>query len=99
MDDFYRLFLIPGMNHCFNGPGAWRFGQFGIASSWSNSSDSNALLALVDWVEKGNAPEMLRGSTDGASPTVGPRTRLHCSFPTRSVWKSDIQDWVCVNEP
>ncbi|EJD48302.1 tannase and feruloyl esterase [Auricularia subglabra TFB-10046 SS5] len=64
MDKFYRLFHIPGMNHCFGGPGAWVLGQRS-AAVWSNSSDSHALLALVEWVETGKAPATLRGSTDG----------------------------------
>ena len=61
LDDFYRLFLVPGMNHCLTGPGAWMFGQIGFAhGAWSNSSETNALLALVDWVEKGRAPETMK---------------------------------------
>ncbi|EJD36074.1 tannase-domain-containing protein [Auricularia subglabra TFB-10046 SS5] len=94
MDDFYRLFLVPGMNHCFSGPGAWMIGQavFGV---WSNSSDANALLALVDWVEKGKGPETLRGSTDGTVNSTTPSTRLHCKYPARSVWKPESNDWVC----
>ncbi|EJD47898.1 tannase and feruloyl esterase [Auricularia subglabra TFB-10046 SS5] len=96
LGDFYRLFLIPGMNHCSSGPGAWMFGQ-NIISGWSNSSDSHALFALVDWVEKGKAPTTLRG-TGNADPNV-PATRLHCSYPARSVWKVESKDWVCVDSP
>ncbi|EJD48305.1 tannase and feruloyl esterase [Auricularia subglabra TFB-10046 SS5] len=92
MDEFYRLFMIPGMDHCGGGPGAWQFGQ-SIQTSWSNSSDASALLALVDWVEKDMAPATLKGSTGDA------RTRLHCSYPTRSVWEADKQDWVCEQAP
>ncbi|KZW01290.1 tannase and feruloyl esterase [Exidia glandulosa HHB12029] len=94
MDDFYRLFLIPGMDHCYLGPGAWQFGQIGFGA-WSNASDSNALLALVDWVEKGTGPETLRGSADGTAQS----SRLHCKYPARSVWKADVQDWTCVEFP
>lgn len=98
MDAFYRLFVIPGMNHCGTGPGAWMFGQ-SMQTSWSNSSDASALLALVDWVEKGTAPAALRGSTDGTGDATTPRTRLHCSYPARSVWKPDARDWVCEQTP
>lgn len=91
MDDFYRLFLIPGMNHCNLGAAAsaWKIGQGG-SSVWSNSSDSHALFALVEWVEHGTGPETLRGSTDGAV------TRLHRKYPARSIWQPDVQDWTCV---
>ncbi|EJD47879.1 tannase and feruloyl esterase [Auricularia subglabra TFB-10046 SS5] len=98
LDDFYRLFLIPGMDHCFNGPGAWAFGQIGFAS-WTTAPESNALLALVDWVEKGKAPETIRGLAVGANSTAFPNTRLHCKYPARSVWKPEAKDWACVTNP
>lgn len=39
--DFFRLFLVPGMHHCGGGPG---FAEF------------DALTLLENWVEKGQAP-------------------------------------------
>ncbi|MFI7610403.1 tannase/feruloyl esterase family alpha/beta hydrolase [Nonomuraea terrae] len=44
VDDFYRLFLLPGVTHCGGGPGP---------------QPADALGALVDWVEKGKAPATL----------------------------------------
>ncbi|KAH8655149.1 putative feruloyl esterase [Tricladium varicosporioides] len=44
VDDFYRLFLAPGVSHCIGGVGAM---------------PNNAFQTLVDWVEKGVAPEKL----------------------------------------
>ncbi|WP_181774882.1 tannase/feruloyl esterase family alpha/beta hydrolase [Amycolatopsis pittospori] len=44
VNDFYRLFLAPGVAHCFGGAGA---------------APTNALGALVDWVEHGKAPATL----------------------------------------
>ncbi len=43
---FARLFLVPGMDHCSGGQGAYSI---------------DYLNALVDWVEKGTAPPALRG--------------------------------------
>ncbi|KAJ7509460.1 tannase and feruloyl esterase [Mycena galericulata] len=65
LDDFYRLFLVPGMGHCLGGPGATAFGQLGGANL-VNASSHNLLLALVDWVESGDerAPETITGTTD-----------------------------------
>ena len=40
-DDFYRLFMIPGMAHCSGGPSKDRI---------------DPLTAVVDWVEKDTAP-------------------------------------------
>jgi hypothetical protein len=45
VDDFYRLFLLPGVDHC---------GTTGPAVS-----DDDALAALIKWVEHGRAPEVL----------------------------------------
>jgi feruloyl esterase len=42
--DFYRLFMVPGMQHCAGGPGATTF---------------DALTALENWVEQGTAPESI----------------------------------------
>jgi feruloyl esterase len=40
--DFFRLFMVPGMQHCSNGPGATTF---------------DMLAALENWVEKKVAPD------------------------------------------
>jgi feruloyl esterase len=45
--EFYRLFLVPGMQHCGGGPGPNTF---------------NMLGALEQWVEKGVAPERIVAS-------------------------------------
>ena len=45
--DFFRLFMAPGMDHCAGGEGP-------------NSFD--AMAALEDWVERGKAPELIVAS-------------------------------------
>ncbi|GIF63262.1 tannase [Asanoa ishikariensis] len=47
VDDFYRLFLLPGVAHCGGGPGP---------------APTDPLGALVTWVEKGKAPDALATS-------------------------------------
>ena len=47
LDDFFRLFLVPGMGHCSGGPGTDQF---------------DALPALEQWVEKGVAPQNIPAS-------------------------------------
>ncbi|KAJ7857316.1 tannase and feruloyl esterase [Mycena olivaceomarginata] len=91
LDVFYRLFLIPGMGHCAFGPGATRFGQYADSNA-VNASSHNILLALVDWVEGGEAaaPDTIIGTAeDGA-------TRVHCRYPQRSVWDADAGRFGCV---
>ncbi len=66
-DDFFRLYMVPGMMHCSRGPGAWEIDYLG---------------PLVDWVEKGDAPEYLLGS----QPDAG-FTRRHCAYPKLAVYR------------
>jgi len=88
LDDFYRLFLIPGMDHCSGGPGAWAFGQLGHARSPVNDTAHNMLLALVDWVENEQAPDVIVGTVPGSGSV-----RTHCRYPERSVLNATI--FVC----
>ena len=45
--DFARLFMVPGMSHCGGGVGPDR---------------NDAVTAVIDWVEKGKAPDQLIAS-------------------------------------
>ncbi|KAJ7087920.1 tannase and feruloyl esterase [Mycena belliarum] len=89
LDDFYRLFMIPGMGHCFGGLGPTAFGQ-GTAPGLNivNASSHNILLALVDWVENDVAPATIIGA--GANDTE----RTFCRFPMQSVYNGTA--FVCV---
>ncbi|KAJ7152596.1 tannase and feruloyl esterase [Mycena crocata] len=80
LDDFYRLFLVPGMGHCGGGPGASNFGQLDHSTNAVNSSSHNILLALVDWVEGGLAPETITGTAADGSE------RVHCRYPKKNFW-------------
>jgi len=42
--EFLRTFMVPGMVHCIGGPGAWA---------------ADYIQAIVDWVEKGQAPDRI----------------------------------------
>lgn len=79
------------MEHCIGGLGAFLFGQgygVGPATNVVNDTSHNILLALVDWVEGGNAPDTIIGSD--ANGTAG----VHCRYPFESLW--DGKEWVCV---
>lgn len=49
--NFYRLFMIPGLQHCSGGPGA---------------TDIDFLASLEQWVENGRAPDVLIGKGGAA---------------------------------
>jgi pimeloyl-ACP methyl ester carboxylesterase len=63
VSDWSRLFLVPGMGHC--GGGAATLDRFDM------------LTAIVDWVEKGQAPEQVT-ATGQAFPG---RSRPLCAYP------------------
>jgi hypothetical protein len=54
VNDFYRLFLAPGVQHCGGGVGP---------------QPNDALGALVNWVEHGKAPAILPATTTDGSAT------------------------------
>jgi pimeloyl-ACP methyl ester carboxylesterase len=74
--NFSRLFLAPGMGHCQGG---------------ASALDSFDLLtAVVDWVEKGSAPDAVT-ATGRAFPG---RSRPLCAYPKHAHYKGqgDTQD-------
>jgi hypothetical protein len=68
-----RLFMVPGMDHCFGGNGAFSFGQFG-AGSGDAAHDIDT--ALVEWVEQGKSPEKIIAAKPGTS-----LTHPLCTYP------------------
>jgi hypothetical protein len=68
--DFYRLFMVPGMFHCGGGVGTSTF---------------DALTAVVEWVEKGIAPQSILASRLADGKTV--RTRPLCPYSQTAKYK------------
>ena len=64
---YARLFMVPGMYHCSGGPGPNTF---------------DALTPLVNWVEKGTAPDTIVATkfVNDTPPTVA-MTRPLCVYP------------------
>ena len=81
-----RLFMAPGMNHCRGGAGP---------DTWDR------LQPLVDWVERGSAPEALIATH--ATEGVVDNERLICAYPQRAVYTGpaggadDPANWVAGN--
>jgi len=66
--DFVRFYPVPGMNHCAGGPATDKF---------------EMLTPLVDWVEKGIAPNaIIAEASNPAYFAVPSRSRPLCPFPT-----------------
>jgi feruloyl esterase len=83
-DEFVRLFMVPGMTHCAGGIGPDR---------------NDAVTAVIDWVEKGKAPDQLLASKVTNGQTV--RTRPLCPYPQVARYKGqgsidDATNFSCV---
>ncbi|KAK4497206.1 hypothetical protein PRZ48_011656 [Zasmidium cellare] len=75
VEDYFRYFEVPGVLHCFGGDGAFPL---------------TALNSLVDWVEKGKAPDHLDGQTlpmFSSKPDAEPAYRPLCAYPKVAAYK------------
>jgi pimeloyl-ACP methyl ester carboxylesterase len=68
---FARLFLAPGVTHCAGGPGP---------------NPDAPLAALIDWVERGRAPQTLDGVVRDSTGTIV-QTRPICLYPEVAAYK------------
>jgi len=76
--DFARLFVVPGMNHCGGGPATDQF---------------DGLDALEKWVEQDIAPDSITASVSAANQGLPPtwsltRTRPLCPWPSFASYRS-----------
>jgi feruloyl esterase len=89
-DSFVRLFTEPGGTHCGGGVALDKF---------------DALSALMDWVEKGKAPEQIIATVNPANKEVPAswsqrRTRPLCPYPSYAAYSGsgdgeDAASFVC----
>lgn len=90
---FTRLYLMPGVKHCADGPGPSAIGQFGLPSLEHSNSSNNAILALQDWVEHGKAPATITATKYAelpdhhADPDKVLMTRPLCPYPQQAQYK------------
>jgi len=101
VDSFARLYMVPGMQHCFQGPGTDSFGQPGTMVPKDPEHDMQ--LALEQWVEKGVAPGVIvatRYVDEDAAKGVQ-MTRPLCPYPQEAKYKgsgdtSQAESFECV---
>ena len=65
-EDFLRLYLIPNMGHCSGGPATDQF---------------DMLTPLMNWVEKGIAPDSIVASGRNFKTAPTTRSRPLCAYP------------------
>jgi len=82
--EFVRLFAVPGMGHSLGGPTLTHWDAFG---------------ALVEWVERGVAPDRILGRAGTHTPWQG-RTRPLCPHPSQARYSGsgsieDARNFTC----
>lgn len=71
---FVRAFFVPGMGHCSGGS--------------AGTDQFDAVGSLVNWVEKGAAPDVMVATARAAAGVPWPgRTRPLCAYPKEAVYK------------
>jgi feruloyl esterase len=109
-EDFVRLYMAPGMQHCFGGPGPNFFGQLDASSFGGPQEDAtskdpqhNISNALEQWVENGVAPGPIIATkyVNDLDPSQGVKmTRPLCPYPQIAKYKgsgdtNDAANFVC----
>jgi hypothetical protein len=109
-EDFVRLYMVPGMQHCGFGPGANFFGQFPLVTLGGppnvpipTDPQHNISGALEQWVENGVVPGPIIATkyVDDLDPSQGVKmTRPLCPYPQIAMYKgsgdtNDEANFVC----
>ena len=100
LDDWYRFFLVPGMQHCANSVNnaPWYFAganqPFELGSSvysvpGFNDSKHDILMALMAWTEEGRAPDSIIATKYMNDSVEAPviRQRPLCPYPSQARYK------------
>ncbi|MGE5110970.1 MAG: tannase/feruloyl esterase family alpha/beta hydrolase [Acidobacteriaceae bacterium] len=97
IQNFYRLYLVPGLEHCSSGPGPTTFlGPYQIQPSQDGAEHSlvprdpghDMITALEHWVERGVAPSKVVATkyVDDKPEKGADRTWLLCPYPMKARW-------------
>jgi Tannase and feruloyl esterase len=98
-DSFVRLYMLPGVQHCWGGPGADAFGAVGNLTFDDPQQSVNA--ALQQWVEKGTAPgTIIAAKYEGTDRQHAKMTRPLCVYPQKAKYKgtgdaNDARNFAC----
>ena len=103
VNQFLRLYLVPGMGHCGGGygplPAGNRFGPQAASMKELQNPDDDFFAALKQWVEKGVAPKRILASQ--TLPSGALRTRPICPYPSVAKWRgkgstNNASNFACV---
>lgn len=96
-DEFLRLYMVPGMEHCAGGPGAAAFGQLGIPTT--GGPKYGVFDALTGWVEKATPANTVIATKYTPDNKVA-LTRPLCPYPAVAKYKgtgdtNDAANFTC----
>ena len=77
VQQFFRLFMAPGVEHCGGGTAPQPGGH--PSADWSLASQGTLFQAVVDWVEHDRAPDRVIATQ--TLPSGRTRTRPLCPYP------------------
>jgi feruloyl esterase len=102
VDTFYRLFMIPGLAHCYGGAGPTSIASTDSADKTAPEHD--LMLSLEQWVEKGIAPALLIGSGKVPNDSAKTMSRPICPYPQVTRYKgtgdtNEAASFECVAPP
>jgi len=92
VDNFFRLFEVPGMGHCSGGLGPTGFGASGQTASNNPplefTPEYDITSALLSWYEDGRIPDRLIGTSynDDLSTNGVNFTRPLCAYPKKATY-------------
>ena len=100
--DFYRLFMVPGMLHCVGGRGPNNLGQGALLADAAH----DVVKGLEQWVEHGVAPERIIATKFvNDNPVNGVAlTRPPCPYPQVAFLgrpnadTTDAHNFICVDD-
>jgi feruloyl esterase len=97
-----RLYMVPGMAHCTDGPGPNSFGQLFSAVVLDAPLDHDILASLEAWVEAGRAPAAIIATKfENDDPHArATRTMPLCPYPAMAQYVgtgavNDAGNWKC----
>jgi hypothetical protein len=96
-DEFYRLFMGPGVEHCGGGPGPDTIGQNGTPNQGDPEHD--LMEALAAWIEEDRAPEQIIATKYDEDGEVVAQ-RPWCAYPKVATWngtgdRSKAESYIC----
>ena len=97
--------MVPGMTHCYFGPGATSFGGVGQQFRRRAMQPTRFQTALERWVEEGVAPKRSsqRNTSTSAATRAVQLTRPLCAYPLVARYKgsgnpNDAKSFTCSGE-